>query len=81
MSGRTSAPYARPHAPLRSTGASSPARGVIAAVVAATTLLLAANAGPARAVTPAPASAPAPAARTAAPAPAPAPAAPQQAHP
>ncbi|MFB0616257.1 hypothetical protein [Streptomyces sp. AGS-58] len=70
MPGRTSAPYARPHAPLRPTGASSPARGVIAAVVAATTLLLAANAGPARAVTPAPASAPAPAARTAPPAPA-----------
>ncbi|MEU3858282.1 hypothetical protein AB0F03_13080 [Streptomyces sp. NPDC028722] len=79
MSGRTSAPYARPHAPLRPTGASSPARGVIAAVVAATTLLLAANAGPARAATPAPASAPAPVVRTAAPAPAPA--APRQARP
>ncbi|MFH9658338.1 hypothetical protein ACH4NF_09495 [Streptomyces sp. NPDC017248] len=45
VSGRTSAPYARPTA----------RRAVTAAVIATTTLLLAANAGPARAASSAPA--------------------------
>lgn len=53
MPGRTSAPYAPPtalsHSRIRPVGRSSATRGVVAAVVAATALLLAANAGPARA--------------------------------
>ncbi|MFF8906170.1 hypothetical protein [Streptomyces olivaceoviridis] len=56
MPGRTSAPYAPPHSRIRPIGRTSTARGIIAAVIAAATLLLAANAGPARAadITPAP---------------------------
>ncbi len=55
--GRTSAPYAPPHSRIRPIGRTSTARGIIAAVIAAAALLLAANAGPARAAgtTPAPA--------------------------
>ncbi len=53
MPGRTSAPYAPPtalpHSRIRPTGRTSAARGVAAAVIAAVALLLAANAGPARA--------------------------------
>ncbi|MBB5928766.1 hypothetical protein [Streptomyces echinatus] len=53
MPGRTSAPYAPPtalsHTHPRPAGRVTAARGVVAAVVAATALLLAANAGPARA--------------------------------
>ncbi|GAB1336771.1 hypothetical protein ACE1SV_33610 [Streptomyces sp. E-15] len=54
MPGRTSAPYAPPSRPLpgsrpRPAGRASAARGVVAAVIATTTLLLAGNAGPARA--------------------------------
>lgn len=54
--GRTSAPYAPPHSRIRPIGRTSTARGIVAAVIAAATLLLAANAGPARAAgtTPAP---------------------------
>ncbi|MEU2435008.1 hypothetical protein ACFY9A_32560 [Streptomyces rubradiris] len=50
MSGRTSAPYAsHPHARprVRPSGRASAARGVTAAVIAASGLLLAANVGPA----------------------------------
>ncbi|MGW3459463.1 hypothetical protein ACWDE9_07615 [Streptomyces olivaceoviridis] len=56
MPGRTSAPYAPPHSRIRPIGRTSTARGIVAAVIAAATLLLAANAGPARAAgtTPAP---------------------------
>ncbi|MYW21961.1 hypothetical protein [Streptomyces sp. SID161] len=53
MPGRTSAPYAPPtalpHTRVRPAGRASATRGVVAAVVATTALLLAANAGPARA--------------------------------
>ncbi|MGW2031390.1 hypothetical protein [Streptomyces spinosus] len=49
MPGRTSAPYAPPHSRIRPIGRTSTARGIIAAVIAAAALLLAANAGPARA--------------------------------
>ncbi|MFG2354924.1 hypothetical protein [Streptomyces sp. NPDC048521] len=54
MPGRTSAPYGRPTpelAPsrLRAGGGTPAARGVAAAVIAAAALILAANAGPARA--------------------------------
>ncbi|MCZ0206954.1 hypothetical protein OG399_18135 [Streptomyces achromogenes] len=48
MSGRTSAPYAPPVRPCpRPSGRASAARGVVAAVIAASGLLLAANVGPA----------------------------------
>ncbi|MFF4712353.1 hypothetical protein ACFY2V_13255 [Streptomyces eurythermus] len=48
MSGRTSAPYASHTRPCaRPAGRGSVARGVAAAVIAASGLLLAANAGPA----------------------------------
>ncbi|ALO94963.1 hypothetical protein SHL15_3857 [Streptomyces hygroscopicus subsp. limoneus] len=53
--GRTSAPYAPPHSRIRPIGRTSTARGIVAAVIAAATLLLAANAGPARAAGTAPA--------------------------
>ncbi|MFE1196698.1 hypothetical protein ACFW6E_28690 [Streptomyces olivaceoviridis] len=55
MPGRTSAPYAPPHSRIRPIGRTSTARGIVAAVIAAATLLLAANAGPARAAGTAPA--------------------------
>lgn len=60
MPGRTSAPYGRPTpeltpSRLRVDGGASTARGVAAAVIAATALILAANAGPARAADTAPA--------------------------
>ncbi|MEV5144205.1 hypothetical protein [Streptomyces sp. NPDC052727] len=57
MPGRTSAPYAPPHSRIRPIGRTPTVRGIIAAVIAAAALLLAANAGPARAAgtTPAPA--------------------------
>ncbi|MFI1832346.1 hypothetical protein [Streptomyces olivaceoviridis] len=55
MPGRTSAPYAPPHPRIRPIGRTSTARGIVAAVIAAATLLLAANAGPARAAGTAPA--------------------------
>ncbi|WEP00515.1 hypothetical protein A6P39_021155 [Streptomyces sp. FXJ1.172] len=61
MQGRTPAPYGRPTpAPLipsriRLTAGTPTARGVAAAVIAAAALILAANAGPAHATTPAPA--------------------------
>ncbi|WP_189995164.1 hypothetical protein [Streptomyces rubradiris] len=48
MSGRTSAPYASHTRPrVRPSGRGSAARGVTAAVIAASGLLLAANVGPA----------------------------------
>ncbi|MET8773107.1 hypothetical protein, partial [Streptomyces sp. NPDC004658] len=55
MPGRTSAPYAPPHSRIRPIARTSTARGIIAAVIAAAALLLAANAGPARAAGTAPA--------------------------
>ncbi|MEU0004120.1 hypothetical protein ABZ079_07425 [Streptomyces sp. NPDC006314] len=60
MPGHTPAPYGRPtpelaSARLRVGGGTPTARGVTAAVIAAATLILAANAGPARAADTAPA--------------------------
>ncbi|WP_190016235.1 hypothetical protein [Streptomyces lucensis] len=57
MHGRTSAPYGRPTpepapARLRTGGSTPTARGVAAAVIAAAALVIAANAGPARAAEP-----------------------------
>lgn len=62
MLGRTSArPTALPHSRLRSIGGTPTARSVAAAVIAVAALIIAANAGPARA-TDDPAGSPAPAA-------------------
>lgn len=59
MPGRTSAPYGRPTPGLapsrvRVSGGPSTGRAVAAAVIAAASLIIAANAGPARAADPAP---------------------------